>query len=73
MNLGTLVRRAALQFKDAPCLVEGERSISFAEFNAATDRLANALRASGLDTGDRVAVLLPNSCLLYTSPSPRDA
>jgi acyl-CoA synthetase (AMP-forming)/AMP-acid ligase II len=66
VNLGTLIRRAALQFKDAPCLVEGERSISFAEFDAATDRLANALRARGLQTGDRVSVLLPNSidCLI---------
>ncbi len=66
MNLGTLVRRAARQFKDAPCLVEGERSISYADFDAATNRLANALRARGLQTGDRVAVLLPNSidCLV---------
>ena len=66
MNLGTLVRRAALQFKDAPCLVEGERSLSFAEFDVATDRLANALRRKGLETGDCVAVLLPNSidCLV---------
>ncbi len=66
MNLGTLVRRAALQFKDAPCLVEGERSLSFVEFDAATDRLANALRAKGLESGDRVSVLLPNSidCLV---------
>ena len=66
MNLGTLIRRAALQFKDAPCLVEGGRSLSFAEFDAATDRLANALRERGLQTGDRVSVLLPNSidCLI---------
>ena len=66
MNLGTLVRRAALQFKDAPCLVEGERTLSFAEFDAATDRLANALRGKGLESGDRVSVLLPNSidCLV---------
>jgi acyl-CoA synthetase (AMP-forming)/AMP-acid ligase II len=66
VNLGTLVRRAALQFKDAPCLVEGERSISFSDFDAATNRLANALRAQGLQTGDRVSVLLPNSidCLV---------
>jgi acyl-CoA synthetase (AMP-forming)/AMP-acid ligase II len=66
VNLGTLVRRAALQFKDAPCLVEGERSLSFAEFDVATDRLANALRRKGLETGDCVAVLLPNSidCLV---------
>ena len=66
MNLGTLVRRAALQFKDAPCLVEGGRTLSFAEFDSATDRLANALRAQGLETGDRVSVLLPNSidCLI---------
>ncbi len=66
MQLGSLIRRAARQFGDAPCLTEDERSISYVEFDAATDRLGNALLALGLQAGDRVGVLLPNSidCLI---------
>ena len=61
MQIGALVRRAARQFGDAPCLVLGERVLSYRDFDAATDRLGNALRDAGLRTGDRVGVLLPNS------------
>lgn len=66
MQIASLIRRAARQHGNAPCLTEGERSISFAEFDAATDRLGNALLALGLEPGDRVGVLLPNSidCLI---------
>ncbi|MGQ0620049.1 MAG: class I adenylate-forming enzyme family protein [Panacagrimonas sp.] len=66
MQIGALLRRAALQFKDAPCLVEGVRVVSFREFDALTDRLGNALLSRGLTPGDRVGVLLPNGidCLL---------
>ncbi len=66
MQIGSIIRRAAIQFKDAPCLTEGNRTLSFREFDAATDRLGNALIAKGLKPGDRVAVLLPNSidCLI---------
>src|SRR5207237_5657522 len=42
------------------CLIEGERRVSFAEFDALTDRLGNALLGRGLTAGDRVAVLMPN-------------
>jgi len=66
MQIGQLIRRAALYYGDTPCLVEGARRISFQEFDAATDRLGNALCARGLETGDRVGVLLSNSieCLI---------
>jgi acyl-CoA synthetase (AMP-forming)/AMP-acid ligase II len=61
MQIGSIIRRAAIQFKDAPCLTEGTRTLSFRDFDAATDRLGNALIAKGCKPGDRVAVLLPNS------------
>jgi acyl-CoA synthetase (AMP-forming)/AMP-acid ligase II len=66
MQVGALIRRAALHFRDAPCLVEGSRVVSFREFDALTDRLGNALLALGLEPGDRVGVLMPNgiSCLV---------
>ena len=66
MQIGSLIRRSALHYKDKPCLTEGERTLSFREFDAATDRLGNALINKGLRPGDRVGVLLPNSidCLI---------
>ncbi len=65
-QIGTLIRRAGHYYGDAACLTEGERTVSFREFDAATDRLGNALLAEGLAPGDRVGVLLPNSieCLV---------
>lgn len=54
MQIGSLIRRAALHHGDAPCLVEGERVVSFREFDALTDRVGHALRGRGLVPGDRV-------------------
>lgn len=66
MQIGALIRRAALHYGDRPCLVEGARTVSFREFDALTDRLGNNLRGLGLESGDRVGVLLPNGidCLV---------
>ncbi|HLJ70982.1 MAG TPA: AMP-binding protein [Roseiarcus sp.] len=66
MQIGSLIRRAALHYGAAPCLAEGGRVVSFREFDALTDRLGNALLASGFAPGDRVGVLLPNGvdCLV---------
>jgi acyl-CoA synthetase (AMP-forming)/AMP-acid ligase II len=66
MQIGALIRRAALHFGDAPCLTEGSRTVSFRDFDRLTDQLGNALLALGLQPGDRVGVLLPNGidCLV---------
>jgi acyl-CoA synthetase (AMP-forming)/AMP-acid ligase II len=55
-----LIRRSAQFYGDAPCLTEGQRTLSFRQFDELTDRLGNALLALGLVPGDRVGVLLPN-------------
>src|ERR1700716_1091665 len=66
MQIGSLIRRSALQYKDAPCLTEGDRTLSYRDFDVLTDRLGSALLALGLLPGDRVGVLLPNGidCLV---------
>ena len=66
MQIGALIRRAALHYGDAPCLTEGTRTLSFRDFDRLTDQLGNALLALGLKPGDRVGVLLPNGidCLI---------
>ena len=61
MQIGALVRRAAIHHGALPCLSQDSRTLTFSEFDAATDRLGNALLARGLVPGDRVGVLLPNS------------
>lgn len=66
MQIGSLIRRAALYYGDATCLTEDARDMSFREFDRLTDVVGNALLARGLEPGDRVGVLLPNSieCLV---------
>lgn len=66
MQIGSLISRAARHYGAAPCVSEGGRVLSFREFDAATDRLGNALCDRGLLPGDRVSVILPNSidCLI---------
>jgi len=66
MQIGSLISRAARHYGAAPCVTEGDRVLSFREFDQATDRLGNALLDRGLRPGDRVSVILPNSidCLI---------
>ena len=66
MQIGSIIRRAARYYGDAPCVTEGDRTLSFRQFDELTDRLGNALLDRGLVPGDRVAVILPNSidCLI---------
>jgi acyl-CoA synthetase (AMP-forming)/AMP-acid ligase II len=66
MQIGSLIRRAGVHYGAAPCLTEGQRVVSFKEFDSLTDRLGNALLDAGLRPGDRVGVLLPNGidCLV---------
>jgi fatty-acyl-CoA synthase len=45
---------------DRPALIQGDRTIDWAMFNARTNSLARAMLAKGLVTGDRVAVLARN-------------
>ncbi|HKN90638.1 MAG TPA: AMP-binding protein [Acidimicrobiia bacterium] len=61
MQIHELIRRAGAVHGAAPAFIDDHRTMSFAEFDDATNRLGNALLASGFEPGDRVAVLLPNS------------
>ena len=47
-------------FADKTAIAYGDRRLSYSEFGAAATRLANALRASGIERGDRVAYMCPN-------------
>jgi fatty-acyl-CoA synthase len=46
---------------DKPVLVQGERSLTWRQANARINRVANALRSTGVEPGDRIAIMLRNS------------
>ncbi|MBH0780578.1 (2,3-dihydroxybenzoyl)adenylate synthase [Nocardia bovistercoris] len=58
--LGDLLRETARRAPDRPALLDGATATSYADIDAAADRLANGLLALGLAPGDRVVVQLPN-------------
>jgi fatty-acyl-CoA synthase len=61
LNPVDLLERAAFVYPSKVAVVHGKRRYSYATFAERAWRLANALRDAGLEKGDRVATLLPNS------------
>src|SRR5215208_4324941 len=57
----SFLERAAWAFGERPALVHGAERRTYRELRARVHRLATALRAAGVQPGDRVAVLAPNS------------
>ncbi|MGH7860498.1 MAG: AMP-binding protein, partial [Candidatus Binatia bacterium] len=45
---------------EKPALVQGERVLTYGEFDSRASRLANVLRSGGVGTGDRVGLMLRN-------------
>ena len=54
------LERSAEVYPDKVAIVHGDRRTSYRAFASEATRLAHALRASGIDPGDRVAYLCPN-------------
>jgi fatty-acyl-CoA synthase len=52
--------RSAATFRDKTAVVYGDRRFTYGEFAERVNRLASALRAAGLEDGDRIALLCPN-------------
>ena len=57
--LGDLLHRTARRYPDKLAVVAGDRRVTYAEFDAAVNRAANALADRGLAKGDRLALLSP--------------
>lgn len=55
-----LLTKTARLFPDKPAFVHGDRQISYAQFAARVNRLANALQRLGLKQGENVAILQYN-------------
>ena len=60
MQLESFLQRSAERFPDKTALVSGPRRMTYAEYDAASNRLAHALIACGVSRGDRVAIMLDN-------------
>src|ERR1051325_8950392 len=56
----TLLRERAAMHPDQPYLGCEEQSLSYAEIDSRTDRVAAGLAAAGVSAGDRVAVISAN-------------
>ena len=56
--------RSAVVFGRRTAVLDGDLRFSYAELDDRTKRLAGALKGAGVDRGDRVAVLAPNSHVL---------
>src|SRR5436190_1546133 len=61
------LERSAEVFPDKIAIVDGERRVSYGEFAREATRLARALQASGVQRGDRVAYLCPNTAELLVA------
>jgi len=54
------IRRATEKFADLTYLLDDERSLSFAEVDRITARMARGLIAMGAGKGSRIAIMMPN-------------
>jgi acyl-CoA synthetase (AMP-forming)/AMP-acid ligase II len=59
-GIGSWATRRAFLSGDRIALIDGDRRITYTEFDRRTDQLARALRELGVRRGDRVAALLFN-------------
>ena len=59
------VRRHAAEQGDKVAYVTPEHTLSYRQLDAAADRVAAAIVASGVDPGDRVAVMLPDGPTIH--------
>jgi len=59
-TLGDMIRERAAERGDAPAITYEDRTISYAELDARSNQVAQALRAAGVGKGDRVAIFDKN-------------
>lgn len=66
MKLSSYLAAQARTFPDKFATVCGDTRVTFRQLHEDSDRIATALRKSGIATGDRVAMCLPNCCEFIT-------
>ena len=66
-DLGALVRATFFRMAEAEAVIDGDRRMTYAGLEAASDRVAGALAAAGVAQGDRVGLLLGNRAEIVTA------
>ncbi|MED4752067.1 long-chain-fatty-acid--CoA ligase [Brevibacillus choshinensis] len=61
LRMDDTLRRAALLYPDVESVIEGERRWTYREFQEEVHQLAHTMTRLGVEKGDRVAVLSPNT------------
>jgi long-chain acyl-CoA synthetase len=61
MNVAKNLERARIFFPDKAAILFEGKSYTYRQLDEDVNRLANGLRALGVERGDRVAIFLPNS------------
>ena len=61
ISIGRNLARLAAEKPNAPALTVAERTLTFAELHARSNRIARGLLAQGVKRGDFVTIALPNS------------
>ena len=61
MNLKIMLEETAKHYRGKTAIALGDRRLSYAELDEASNKIANALIKMGVSKGDRVAMLLSNS------------
>ena len=67
MDIGTLLPRHARYQPEKLAFVIGENQLTYSEFNAHVNQLANALLATGIRKGEKMATVLSNSLELMAA------
>ncbi|MCP4166598.1 MAG: long-chain fatty acid--CoA ligase [Chloroflexi bacterium] len=60
INLSILVEASAQDYPADVAVIFNDRTLTYAELNAAANMFANALTKMGIGKGDKVAVMIPN-------------
>ena len=59
--INEFLHRAARLYADKVAIVDGDQRFTYAQYQERANRLSNVLLALGVQKGDRVCVLSPNS------------
>ncbi|KAA9166391.1 long-chain fatty acid--CoA ligase [Amycolatopsis acidicola] len=60
LNLSVLLESTARRLPGRAALVQGARTLTYAELDGKANQVAGALRANGVRPGDRIALIAPN-------------
>ncbi|WP_318209644.1 long-chain fatty acid--CoA ligase [Streptomyces sp. SJL17-1] len=60
LNLAVVLENSARAVPDRTAIVLGDQRLTYAELDAAANRVANLLRSRGIEPGDKVALSCPN-------------